>query len=212
MARFRFFSSQLAGAAETFDQFLLLGVGFDTRALWLPALQDSNATIFEVDLPETMAEKIAVLRDHGIEYPTRVVPIGADLTAPNLPDVLDAHAYRRDVPTCVLLEGVVFLLPAAVNEALFRPDYLGLASNSRVAFDVWPNARVNLSNADFGRTFFQSFPFPDDPAGLGGKLRELGYRDVKIEFVDDLAARLWPSERSASPGEDYMLVEATVGG
>jgi len=212
LARFQFFSSQMASAAPKFDQLLLLGIGFDTRALWLPELRDWRGTIFEVDLPETMAEKTETLRRHGIEYPVHVVPIGADLTASNLPNILEAHGFDRRRPTCVLLEGVVFLLPAEANEALFRPGHLGLAPTSRIAFDMWPSGLVDQSNAAFDKKVFQRFPFPDSSDGIRAALRDLGYHHIEVDLIGALAARQWPGERAAPFSEEYLMIQATWSG
>jgi len=46
--------------ADGVDQIVLLGAGFDTRALRIPAIADRGARVYEIDLPEQLRLKHAV--------------------------------------------------------------------------------------------------------------------------------------------------------
>ena len=79
IVRYKWFTEQLADAAGRFDQILLLGAGFDTRALTLPALTAAACGIFEVDFPDMLAHKQTVLAAAGIEIPGQLHFVPADL-------------------------------------------------------------------------------------------------------------------------------------
>ena len=66
LARFQRFGERMASAAGRMEQLLILGVGFDTRALWLPEIIESGVRVFEVDLPATIERKVRVLAENGL--------------------------------------------------------------------------------------------------------------------------------------------------
>ena len=212
LARFEFFSRGMAETAN-FEQMLLLGVGYDTRALWLPQLVASQARIFEVDLPELLEAKAVILLKHGIQGRPNVIPVGLDLRADPLIPRLEAAGFDPKRPTSVMLEGVAFHLPPSLTARVLDPRQLRLVAGSQVRFDAWSKGRIARNNAWFrvrtGHSRFFQFPFPDAQAALEGTLAALGYRDIRIDHAGSLAKRLWPGEHRDAR-DDWPLVTATV--
>jgi methyltransferase (TIGR00027 family) len=94
-------------------QVLLLGAGYDTRALRLPTL--ASSTVFEVDHPTTQAHKRAAL---GMTPPNvRYVPL--DFEHDSLTEALVDAGLSRNERTCVVWEGVFsYLTPEAIDGTL----------------------------------------------------------------------------------------------
>jgi methyltransferase (TIGR00027 family) len=115
-----------AVAAGT-TQLVILGAGFDCRAHRLPEL--AAVDVFEVDRPETQAEKqtlIGGIRD-GVHY----VPV--DFLRDSVSGRLSAAGWNPAETTCFLWEGVTnYLTEEAVKEVL---AWIGdAAAGSTVAF------------------------------------------------------------------------------
>ncbi|WP_370324500.1 class I SAM-dependent methyltransferase [Euzebya sp.] len=96
-------------------QVVVVGAGFDTRAWRLDAL--ASTPVWELDLPATQQAKREALGDRAHRDGLHLVPV--DLAATTIPDALDGHGHRRDVPTAWVWEGVApYLPPTAVEEVL----------------------------------------------------------------------------------------------
>ena len=218
LGRFAFFTTQMATAAQSLRQFLLLGVGYDTRALWLKDLMRENLRVFEVDLPDKIAHKSEVLRRNGVACPPRVVAVPGDLNDEAFPSRLVENGFDPSRPTAVFAEGLVFQLRPETVERLLDPSHLGLAAGSTVTFDFWSNARIDRRNGTEARNGgphrFGRFPLPDSQEALPAALIARGYRDVRIEPVRDVAIRCCPDSPFPDVSEDqneWLVVGATVG-
>lgn len=210
LARFDHFSKRMAAAAGRIGQFLVLGVGLDTRALWLPEIVASGTRVIEVDLPPAIERKLGVLAEDGVTYPDRATAIGIDLGSPDLPETLRRAGFDASRPAAVFMEGVSFQLPGEVARRLLDPRHLSLAPGSEITFDYWTADRVAERNARNSASDGHSFPDPEEPAALCDALRALGYRDVEIRPLSDLVARLWPDTNHSE--SNWFVVEATVAG
>ncbi|RVW05669.1 SAM-dependent methyltransferase [Rhodococcus xishaensis] len=95
-------------------QVVLLGAGLDTRAFRLPWLR--QVTVYELDTPEMVDFKAAVLGDTTPDVAARaVVPV--DLRE-DWPAALREAGFRSDVPTAWILEGLLLYLPDDAVETL----------------------------------------------------------------------------------------------
>jgi methyltransferase (TIGR00027 family) len=107
-------------------QLVILGAGFDCRAHRLPELTGTD--VFEVDRPDTQAEKRKHLNDvGGVHY----VPV--DFLKDDVAERLADAGWKSDQPACVLWEGVTnYLTVPAVEQVL---DWVGrTASGGTLVF------------------------------------------------------------------------------
>jgi methyltransferase (TIGR00027 family) len=197
---------------EGVRQVLILGAGFDCRALRLPELE--TCTVFELDQRATLDAKSRLIAEMSAAH-IRRVPI--DFLNEQPARVLAGSGYSSTVPSLFLWEGVTnYLQPAAVD-AVFDVVRRS-APGSRVIFTY-----VHADAID------GTFPAPGLPALLA-QLREMdepwtfGFRpeDVPqylaqrdIRLCEDLGAadyraRYWPRPTAPEGYEFYRVVLAEV--
>jgi methyltransferase (TIGR00027 family) len=120
--------------AEQFDQILIFGAGFDTRAL---RFQDKsqNTLIYELDVPVTQQAKIRQYQKRHLIVPTNVNFISIDFDKESLPMKLDEAGFHKQRRSLFVLEGLLMYLHPDSVHATFQTihDYAG--KHSWVVFD-----------------------------------------------------------------------------
>lgn len=136
--RVRFFDDFLlrVTADDGVRQVVLLAAGLDTRAFRLS--WPTGTRVFEVDRPDVLGEKEGVLRAAGAHAGCERRVVAADLTGP-WADLLVQNGFHRGKPSCWLLEGFLFYLPADANLALFDQVTALSVPGSWLGFDI-PNS------------------------------------------------------------------------
>ncbi len=117
-----------------FDQLVILGAGYDSRAYRFEGLKDP-IRVFEVDHPATQQAKLDGVRKIFGSLPAHVRYVAIDFNVQTLADCLAAHGYDPRAKTVFLWQGVTYYLePAAVNSTL---DFIAQhsAPGSSVIFD-----------------------------------------------------------------------------
>src|SRR5215207_5049786 len=115
VARKRYADDQVAEAlASGIKQSVILGAGYDTRAFRLIA--PAGARAFEVDLPDNVVRKKAILKRLFDQVPERVELVPVDFETDDLADSLAAHGLRPELPTMYVIEAVTqYLTEDAIN-------------------------------------------------------------------------------------------------
>lgn len=135
IARTKYLDSVFKQAlAEHFDQVLIFGAGFDTRALRFQEIS-GKTKIFELDAPVTQEAKIGQYRDRGLSVPQNLTFIPIDFDKESLSARLDEAGFKRRKRSLFFLEGLLmYLQPESVDET-FRiiQDFAGMGS--QVVFD-----------------------------------------------------------------------------
>ncbi|HEX2980730.1 MAG TPA: class I SAM-dependent methyltransferase [Anaerolineaceae bacterium] len=124
-----------AGLNEGFDQVIILGAGFDTRAYRIPGIE--KARVFEIDHPATQAVKLQRLRKVISPLPAHVTYIPLDFNTQTLEEGLSAHGYDEHAKTLFIWQGVtVYLTAQGVDSTLaFIAGHSALGS--AVVFDYF---------------------------------------------------------------------------
>ena len=145
---------------EQFDQILLFGAGFDTRALRFQA-EARNTRVFELDASITQQAKLRQYRKRNLTIPPNVVFIAIDFDKESLPLKLDAAGFNRHQRSLFVLEGLVmYLRPESVQETFGTiQDYAG--EHSWVVFDyifasVLRHENTHYGEADIVKTVSQA--------------------------------------------------------
>lgn len=193
IARTRFIDDQVRAAVATgIDQFVVLGAGYDCRALRLRELQHCH--VFEVDRPDTQREKESAGRA-DIAAHERVRHIGFDLqTGHDYDDLQEALITAGFDPSrrCLFIwEGVTNCLDAATVERVFA--WIGrAAAGSRCVFTY-----VHRGLLDGSVTF-------DASAKPLRAVRRLGERDATTSGLE-------PRELPAFLSKFRLVLEADLG-
>ena len=95
--------------ADQFDQILIFGAGFDTRALRFQA-KIQNTQIFELDVPITQQAKIRQYHKRQLVIPPNLTFISIDFDREPLPMRLDEAGFRKQQRTLFVLEGLLMYL------------------------------------------------------------------------------------------------------
>jgi methyltransferase (TIGR00027 family) len=135
LARTKYIDSVFKEAlAEGFDQILIFGAGFDTRALRFE-IEAGNTKIFELDLPITQQAKVEQYKKRGLQIPRNLEFISIDFDKESLPEKLGEAGFHRDRRSLFVMEGLLmYLQPESVDQT-FNVIETFSGALSEVVFD-----------------------------------------------------------------------------
>jgi methyltransferase (TIGR00027 family) len=149
-------------------QLVLMGAGFDARALRLPEIAQCNVQTFEIDLPALLETKRGLLESSGVVIPRSVHHVACDFTSDfesRLVEELMAQGFERGEPAMFVWEGVMaYIGQEAIDKSLRFMASIG-AAGSRLVFDFsdyvlgpdWASEQVRRA----GFTSFHEVPFDE---------------------------------------------------
>ncbi|MBI9051126.1 MAG: SAM-dependent methyltransferase [Anaerolineaceae bacterium] len=138
-----------AALDEKFDQIVLLGSGFDSRAVRF-ADRNRGTKIFDLDVPTTQQAKRDIFRQRNVLVPDEVVFTPIDFDSQYLEDVLRSAGFQFGRKTLFLWEGVTMYLSAQAVEDTLDFIRASAASGSRVVFDYIYASVLRQENQRFG--------------------------------------------------------------
>lgn len=179
--------------AESFEQVLLFGAGFDTRALRFQE-QARRARIFELDAPLTQQAKIQQYRSRHLDVPPNLVFIAMDFDHDSLPDRLEQAGFRKGCRSLFILEGLLMYLEAGSVEATLRTIQEHAGAGSRVVFDYVKASVLRSAGAHSGEEELlktvarvgEQWRFGLEPAEVGSYLARYGFAIGDHRDADDL--------------------------
>jgi methyltransferase (TIGR00027 family) len=130
--RTRYFDDFLTAAAAQLRQVVLVAAGLDTRAFrlaWPP-----QTSFYELDRPELLAAKQAVLDGARATARCTRVTVGVDLTAP-WQDALLAAGFDRAAPSLWMVEGLLPYLDEPAGARVIATTAALAAPGSRLGAD-----------------------------------------------------------------------------
>jgi methyltransferase (TIGR00027 family) len=135
--------------ADRFDQILLFGAGYDTRAL---RFQDKaqQTRIFELDEPHTQQAKINQLGRRNLGIPPNLVFIAIDFEKESLSQKLKMAGFQKGQRSLYILEGLLmYLEPESVQET-FQSIREYSSTGNRVVFDYIQASVLRHENTLYG--------------------------------------------------------------
>ena len=186
IARTRCFDDALLSeAADGIQQVVILGAGYDSRAIRF-ANELKGVRVFEVDHPGTQARKMSILLRSNIEVPKNIQYVPVDFNRDALEAELVKKGFSRSRRTLFLWEGVSYYLQKPV-----------VAGVLRFAESCAPGSSIVLDYAL--RTFVEG-----DTSTYGGEVdRQLAAQDRRA-----LRVRSEPARDAALPRR--MRLEARL--
>jgi len=135
--------------AERFDQILIFGAGFDTRALRFQQLS-RNARLFELDVPTTQKAKIAQYNKRHLTIPGNLVFIPINFDTDLLPAKLEEAGFGKGRKSLFVMEGLLMYLQPESVDATFRVIEQFAGQGSRVVFDYLYASVIREENLYYG--------------------------------------------------------------
>jgi methyltransferase (TIGR00027 family) len=150
IARTKYIDEIFKGMAEDIGQVLIMGAGFDTRAIRF-AEKLKNKTVFELDSVHTQKAKTGWLAKIRFKLPENLKFIGMDFDVDLLNEKLDETGFQKNKKCLFLLEGLLPYLQTGTVEKIFDviEDYS--APKSLVVFDYLYSSALNLENVHKGK-------------------------------------------------------------
>jgi methyltransferase (TIGR00027 family) len=150
LVRTKVMDSAFADALEArFAQIVLLGAGFDTRALRF-AEQNRGTKVFELDIATTQQPKIEILRKKNIHLPAELIFTPINFDEEGIFDVLSKAGYQAGQKSLFLWEGVTMYLSAQAVDGTLNFIHSSAAPGSRVAFDYIYASVLRRENRYYG--------------------------------------------------------------
>lgn len=139
VARTRFIDDCLEAAiVDGIRQLVILGAGYDTRAMRFKVLKES-VTVFELDHPSTQNKKLERIEKHLKEDLSHVRYISIDFSKEDLANKLFSYGYNETLKTLFIWEGVTYYIPAAAVDTTLSFISHHSPSRSSVIFDYFPS-------------------------------------------------------------------------
>ncbi len=181
------------------DQVVLLGAGFDCRAIRLPEL--AHATVFEVDHPATQGHKQKTLARLGIDSPARYVTWDFE-TNPldELGDALVDAGHDPTLPTLTIWEGVTMYLTEPAIDASLRAIADWSAPGSMLAMNYFSKERLTTPSITTRiiraavATMGEPFKWGSSPEELAPFLAERGWGVLDDISSQEAADKLLPAD------------------
>jgi len=132
-----------------FTQIVLLGAGFDTRALRFKS-RNMGSKIFELDIRTTQQPKVEILNRKKIALPKELVFVPIDFNKESMSDALGNAGYATNQKSLFIWEGVtMYLTSDAVDRTL---DFIRCSTmeESIVAFDYIYASVLRRENKFYG--------------------------------------------------------------
>src|SRR5262245_1879822 len=213
-ARTAFFDGQVTSAIEVdTDQVVVLGAGYDDRAL---RFRTAGVTFFEVDHPDTQADKRARLDSILAERDPagvagRPVFVAADFGSDNVAEVLEAAGHDQHRASLFLCEGLLVYLDQPTAARFLSGVRAAAADGSVLAVSLSVhadgldsatvvargNARRRTAAAEPWRTILPV-------SGQLALLASAGWRVTAAVDAADLGT-------GAAPGRSLLVIAAPAG-
>jgi len=208
----------VAALGRGIPQVLILGAGYDTRALRIPGID--KALVYEVDHPDTQVFKRAHLGEDVEAIQERLRFVGVDFDREDLGERLRSVGLRFDQPSFVIWEGVTQYIHAEAVDATLR-TLATMAPGSEVVFTYVDRALIEGTRSFPGgkrlllavRLSGEPFRFGLAPAETAEFLRDRGFELLEDIGGEEFSARYFsPLGRSDRATETERVAHARIAG
>ncbi|QUG99410.1 SAM-dependent methyltransferase [Saccharopolyspora erythraea] len=201
-----------AEVAAGCTQVVVLGAGYDTTALRHDF--GSDVVVYEVDKPDTQAEKMAIMRRNSLHPKARVQYVTCDFAAgDDLGERLTSQGFDPARRSVVIWMGVTYYLPG--DSVLDTLGKLGAvtAPGSKVVLDYMDASVVGGSGDDSARRARQLVASGGEPFVFGVEADDIrafcdagGFGVAGHHRIPDLLRRYGDDDRFWLTVVDYMGV------
>jgi methyltransferase (TIGR00027 family) len=201
-------------------QYVLIGAGFDSYALRIPA-SARQISIYEIDHPATQQLKMQRLKECELSVPETVHFLPADLGEKRLSEVLSSSSFKAYEPAFFCLLGVTMYLSHYDNMTTLGEIASSAAPGSELVFTYMDQAAFTPAETAESRVFSdlqqsvtavgEPFISGFDPATLARELRQVGLQ-LEEDLTDDQAIERYDKDRSSGlrSAPQSRIARATV--
>lgn len=194
ICRTAYIDSVFKGAlSEKFQQIVLLGAGYDTRAYRF-AEMINHTHIFELDAVTTQNRKIEALKKAGINIPDQVTYTSINFRHENLKESLTKSGYDKTLKTLFIWEGVTYYLEEEAIRNTFSFISTHSPEGSLVCFDFMAEKLESVIPSE-------PFRFWIKPAALEAYLSELGLDLAEHILPEEMEKRYLTLPDGTTPGK-----------
>ena len=192
-------------------QVIVLGAGFDTRALRLDFLKE--LPVIEIDHPDTSNLKTGIISKTGPGLPPNVRYLQIDFNTQSLAGLLESENIDFNLPAAIIWEGVTNYLSAeAINNTFSLLSRF--AKPATVIFTYVHKEVLHNPAAFFGAEKLlrdldgieERWTFGFYPHELPGYLRQYGFSLVEDEGAASYCARYLPGRDHLFKGYGFYRV------
>ncbi len=138
--RTRFIDDYVRDAlAAGLSQVVILGAGFDMRALRIPEIAERAIPTYEIDVPDQLARKREILARAGVRIPAHVRYVPCDFDKRDIAGALSDTDFRAGEGAVFVWEGVIGYIDKTAIEASLRFMATAGGAGTRVVFTSGPN-------------------------------------------------------------------------
>lgn len=177
--------------SEGFDQIVLLGAGFDTRAYRIPGIEQTR--VFEIDQPATQRVKLERLKKIIDPLPAHVMFVPVDINTRMLGERLQSSGYSEQGKTLFIWQGVTYFLTAEGVDGTLAFIAKHSGPSSAVIFDYCYNEILRDTSRGYGKLLRRSsrlsgeaYLFGIDQGQVEPFLARRGFSDVRDVPLEQL--------------------------
>jgi methyltransferase (TIGR00027 family) len=207
-----------ACVASGIEQLVILGAGYDTRALRCGRLLES-VRVFEVDHPATQQRKLSVLNQIAQAPAAETAYVAVRFNCEDLGQKLLGAGYRPDAKTLFIWEGVTYYITAKAVDDTLAFIVQNAGAGSSIVFDFFPpsvaDGTCTLKEARAMRAWFaqlgEHLTFGVDPEAAEAFLTTRGFRQIYLVTARELKQRYFKGlNRFRNVSDIFALVIAGV--
>jgi methyltransferase (TIGR00027 family) len=149
------------------DQVVILGAGFDSRAIRLLNEKD-RVIVYEIDIHTTINAKRKQYKKRKIKLPDNDILIAVDFEKENIRTKLNVYGFNKDKKTLFILEGLImYLSDNTVKDTFnFISDYS--PQGSMIVFDYVHASVLRLENKYYGENAIYNRVRKDNEQWISG--------------------------------------------
>ena len=207
--RERFFDDRIEDAIHRgYQQVLLLGSGYDTRALRLSSIRANNISVIEVDTPATIDRKRCILETKMGALPDHLTFVPLDFSRDDLATAFREHV-RDDLKTICVWQGVSYYLTSETVSSVLDAIVAFTQSGTLLGFDcctpLMLETNEEIPGIDFNikrlEEIGEPYRFGIYESKMVTLLQEKGYRtqlistqaEIEVEYLREttLPNKMW---------------------
>ena len=206
LARAAFSLGELrCAAAEGAEQYLIFGAGYDSFAYCRPEWA-GRLSVWEIDQPDTAADKQERLRSAGIAPSAQTHYLHADLTANWAEQLSVQPEFDRQADSFCSLLGLSYYLTESEFAALLT-DLRKLLPNCRIAFDFPLSADGTDSVSALAAAAGECMQAQYTPESMERLLQDCGWRANALLSPEEIEQRYFTAYNAAHPQTPIQLAQ-----